>query len=383
MYEFALPSLGSDMDQAKFVEWNVKPGQSVKRGDIVCVVESEKGAIDVEIWTEGTIAKLLAKPDQALAVGQTIAILSLPGEDLTKVMAEESGPQTVVAPRPRISPAARRMAAEKGINLADLRSASPDGVVTLANLQDAQAKAPPRNIPATVPIHPPFVERSVDTKTSMRSVISAAMARSKREIPHYYLSTEVNVEEALRLMEAFNATRPIAQRILFIALLLKAVAKALQEAPELNGFMVNGIFQPATSINIGIVTSLRGGGLVVPALHHVDQLQPSELMVQLHELLSRARSGKLRSSDLADGTISLTSMGDLGVDSIFGVIYPPQVAIVGLGRVIAKPVAKGRDTIVARTLQATLSADHRVTDGLMGARFLQCFKNQLEQPEAL
>lgn len=434
MHEFALPSLGADMDDATLVQWYVTVGQSVKRGDLICLIESEKGAIDVETWVDGKVARLIGAPGQKVNVGETIAAFALPGEDWPSVLAaaaalaagstskhaastsastsasssaaaKVSGPQPAqavsVSPpvgnasgpstRPKVSPAARRLATELGIDLSQVRSSSADGVISMSDVQAARdqaalERAAPDQAATASPadqIKAPSSTPKTDRLSGMRAVIAAAMTRSKREIPHYYVGTEINVEQALAWLQVFNASRPVTERILFIALQLKAIALALREVPQLNGSMIDGGFRQADSINIGVVTSLRGGGVLVPALHQVDQMNLIELMAQLRGLLARARSGQLRSSDLADGTISLTNMGELGVDSVFGVVYPPQVAIIGLGRITQKPIVHNAAVVIARTMQATLSADHRVSDGLVGARFLNTVNRLLEQPEQL
>ncbi len=222
-----------------------------------------------------------------------------------------------------------------------------------------------------------------DRQPAMRAAIAAAMSRSKREIPHYYLATEINVERALTWLEQRNAAVAIGARVLFAAVELKAVALALRETPELNGFYERGAFRPGTGMHLGVAVSLRGGGLVAPALHDVDKLSLADLMAQLKDLLRRARSGQLRSSEMTDPTITVTNLGDLGVEIVFGVIYPPQVALVGIGPSTVKPWVIDGAIVPARVLHATLSADHRVSDGMRGARFLVELDRLLQQPEAL
>ncbi|RPH65692.1 MAG: 2-oxo acid dehydrogenase subunit E2, partial [Burkholderiales bacterium] len=207
-------------------------------------------------------------------------------------------------------------------------------------------------------------------------------ARSNREIPHYYLGCEIDVERAQQWLERFNQAQPLAGRVLFAAFALRAIALALREAPDLNGQFVDGRFRRSEAIHIGVVTSLRGGGIVVPAVHDADRLALPELMASLRDVLARARSGRLRSSDLADSTITVTNLGDLGVETVYGVIYPPQVALIGLGRVLARPVVRDGAVVAARTIVATLAGDHRVTDGLTGARFLATLRERLEDPGA-
>ncbi len=211
----------------------------------------------------------------------------------------------------------------------------------------------------------------------MRAAIAAAMARSKREIPHYYLGCDALVEPSLGALEAFNAGRPLAERVLFAALALRAIALALREAPELNGRFVDGRFEPSANVHLGVVTALRGGGLLVPTVHDADRLALPELMAALRDALARARSGQLRSSDLADSTATVTNLGELGTDMVYGVIYPPQVALIGLGRVAARPVVRDGQVVAARTVHLSLAADHRASDGLIGARFLAAVPQRL------
>ena len=172
------------------------------------------------------------------------------------------------------------------------------------------------------------------------------------------------------------------QRVLFAALALRAIAFALREAPQLNGRFVGGRFEPSTAIHLGVVTSLRGGGLVVPTVHDADRLALPELMQSLREALTRARSGQLRSSDLADSTTTVTNLGELGTDTVYGVIYPPQVALIGLGQVAPRAVVQAGAVVAARTVHVSLAADHRVSDGLVGARFLAALRERLAHPEA-
>jgi pyruvate dehydrogenase E2 component (dihydrolipoamide acetyltransferase) len=217
----------------------------------------------------------------------------------------------------------------------------------------------------------------------MRRAIAAAMARSKREIPHYYLSTAVDLTRALAWLEAANAARPPAERLLLAALLLKAVAHALGKMPEFNGFFTASGFQPGLGIHVGTAIAIRGGGLVAPAIHDADKLSLDELMACLRDLVARARSGALRSSELSDPTITVTSLGERGVETVFGVIYPPQVALVGLGMPVERPWAEDGTVVARRVLTATLSADHRASDGHRGALFLADIDRRLQNPETL
>lgn len=380
-----MPALGADMEEGTFVEWHVQPGQAVAKGDVVCVVETQKGAVDVEIWEAGTIARLIAEPGQVIPVGRTMALLATAGEDWKTIAAAEvpatadaaastppSPPSATSAPagaasvRVKASPAARRRAAELGVDLTTVQPTGADDVVSIADVERIHASAPA-----------PAASRP----TGMRAAIANAMSRSKREIPHFYLGHTINVEVAAAWLERRNASVPIAERALFAALELKAVALALRRTPELNGFWRDGAFVPGTGIHVGVAISLRDGGLVAPALHDVDQLGLTELMSRLKDLLQRARGGELRSSERSDPTVTVTNLGDLGVDTVYGVIQPPQVALVGFGRVTQRPWVVDGQVVAARMVHATLSADHRVSDGMRGARFLTELDRLFQEPE--
>ncbi len=217
----------------------------------------------------------------------------------------------------------------------------------------------------------------------MRHAIAAAMARSKGEIPHYYLSSEVEVGRARAWLEAENAKRAVADRLLFASLLLKATALGLREVPELNGFFVDGTFRRSDAIHVGVAIALRQGGLVAPAIHDVDRRSLGDVMTALRDLVARARSGVLKSSEISDPTVTVTNLGDQGADSVFGVIYPPQVAIVGFGTVRERPWAVDGLIGVRPVVVTSLSGDHRVSDGHRGARFLAAVARWLSTPEKL
>lgn len=384
MSDFTMPSLGADMEEGTFVEWKVKAGDTVKRGDVVCVIETQKGAVDVEIWDGGVVTELVAEPGQVIPVGGVLARLdgavALTPDATTAPATAAPLPPTPAPDMPaaaarsagqKVSPAARRRAQELGVALAGLVGTGPDGAVTVADVEARAGVAAPPTASSPTPAE------------AMRAAIAAAMSRSKREIPHYYLGHEIRVDAALDALAGRNAALPIAERILFAALVVRGVALALRTTPFLNGHFVDGAFRPGSGIHVGVAIALRGGGLVAPAIHEADTLGLAALMARLKDLLQRARGGQLRSSELADATITLTNLGDLGVQSVYGVIHPPQVALVGWGRAVARPWVEGDRVIPARTVQATLSADHRVSDGLQGARFLNELDRLMQTPEEL
>lgn len=217
----------------------------------------------------------------------------------------------------------------------------------------------------------------------MRRAIASAMARSKREIPHYYLQTRIDMHRTLQWLASENAERPIKERILPVVPLIRAVALALGEVPELNGHWIDDQHRISEAMHIGFVIALRRGGLMAPAILHADALSMDELMTALRDLIQRARSGGLRSSEMTDATVTITNLGDLGVETVYGVIYPPQVALVGFGKTIEQPWAEDGMLGVRPVLTATLAADHRATDGHRGAQFLDALNRYLQEPAKL
>jgi len=418
MAEFRMPQLGADMAAGILVEWLKEPGDEVRRGDIIAVVETDKGAIEIEVFENGMIESLLVEPGTKVPVGTALAILDGPAgaagesapapapkppgaatppdtapppataEGTTTATAEPAAvraPRQPAAPRPaggpaarvRISPAAARLAAEHGVNIATLRGTGPGGAIRIADIEAAR-RPPPAGPDA------PEGARDAAPAAAMRRAIGAAMARSKREIPHYYLATTVDMAAAMAWLEEANAARPVTDRLLSGVLLLKAVAVALRAFPEFNGYWREDRFEPAPAIHVGVAVAVRGGGLMAPALHDVDRLSVDALMAALRDLVARARALRLRSSELSDPTITVTSLGERGVEEVFGVIHPPQVAMVGFGRPFERP-APGRqgEIAMAPAIRASLSADHRVSDGRRGALFLNAIADLLQEPGKL
>lgn len=412
-----MPSLGADMTEGTLLEWLVQPGDTVHRGDIVAVVDTSKSAIDIEVFEDGTVERLLVDPGTTIAVGAPMAILvsvgaPAPAEAPAAAPSVPAPPPPTPPPPPPTpppapstppparhipaSPLARRRAHELGLDLADIAGTGSGGAVTMADIERAAA-APEREsvapaAPEQAPVVPAPVEPAAVTPPvgrpgthaeAMRAAIAALMARSKKEIPHYYLQTTIDLERALGWLERTNASRSVADRILLAALLLKATAIAVREVPEMNGFFLDGGFAPSEQVHLGVAVSLRGGGLIAPALHDVGALPLDRVMAGLKDLGARARGGKLRGSEMSDPTLTVTNLGDQGVDLVHGVIYPPQVALVGFGRVHEQPVAIDGMLAVHRVAIATLAADHRVSDGHRGGLFLTAIDAALQKPEEL
>jgi pyruvate dehydrogenase E2 component (dihydrolipoyllysine-residue acetyltransferase) len=397
MSQFKMPSLGADMEAGKLTEWLVKPGDAVKHGDIVAVVETQKGAIEIEIFEDGTVQSLLVQPGATVPVGTPMAEirglkeapapLPTPAPPASRPAAVPPPPSAMPAPSPvaaageiRVSPAARKLAAEKGIDLAGMIGSGPGGSIVFVDVEAAlRAAAAPAAKPPT-PEKP--AAGGVDLG-AMRTAIAAAMARSKREIPHYYLEHSIDMTAAQDWLARTNESRPPAERLLAGALLAKATALALRRFPEFNGFYEDGRFRPSTAIHVGIAIAIRGGGLVAPAIHDTATLSLDAVMAALRDLTARVRAGRFRGSELSDPTITLSSLGERGVEALYAVIYPPQVAILGMGKVVERPWVVDGAVRVRAVLTATLSADHRVSDGHKGALLLREIDALLQKPEAL
>ena len=381
-YEFQMPSLGADMDAGTLVSWSVKPGDAVKRGQVVAVVETQKGAIDVEIWQDGIVEKLVVEPGAKIPVGALLATVAVNGEITAPAAPAPQKPaaaaQPAAAPAPaaapparaRVSPAARKLAEELGVDVSTLVPSAADGVISRADVERAAKGAKPQ-------------PKAADWHAQMRAAIAAAMSRSKREIPHYYLATDIDVTKVSDWLTAENLKRSVTERLLPAVPYMKAVALALREVPELNGFWSDGAFRPSAAVHLGMAIAMRGGGLVAPAIHDAESKSLDQLMADLRDLITRVRGGRLRSSEMSDPTVTLTSLGDLGVDGVFGVIYPPQVAIVGLGKVGERPRVEGGAVVVRKVVTATLAADHRASDGHRGGLFLAALDKLLQEPEKL
>ncbi len=400
---FKMPSLGADMESGTLMEWKVKEGDRVKKGQVIAEVESNKGVIDVEIFEDGVVDKLLVEPGTTCAVGTPIA--SIRGENETaetpaaevqtekseapkveekepakvpepekeapkaqkNAKKEEEVSEKVSSPEVRVSPAARKRAKELGVDLEAL-AASAKGKIGTA---EVEAAASARK------------EKKRGGSDSMRKAIAAAMSRSNAEIPHYYLSTSINMTPALEWLAEQNEKRSIKERILPAALTIRAVVKALQAVPELNGFWQDDALQMSGTISPGVAIAKREGGLVTPALLNAQEMDLDGTMKAFHDLITRTRSGKLRSSEITQQTIVITNLGDLGVEEVFGVIYPPQVALVGFGRIVDAPWVVGDALAVRKVMRATLAGDHRATDGRTGALFLNKLDALLQNPEEL
>ena len=430
---FTMPTLGADMEEGTLVEWRVRPGDEVSRGQIIALVDTDKATIDVEVFESGVVESLLvdegatvpvgtplarivavgaapnapASPEPAATsaaapTGEPVSASTTPvpvpvpvpnhhvtsplvrhladelGVDLDRVIGTGHGGRVTRddvehaaqrEPRHRASPRARRLAAERSIDLTGVTGSGPGGR-TIA-----------RDVAATT--SPAAATRRPTGPSGARAATARAMERSNREIPHYHLRSTVDLEPALSRLDQHNAGRTAAEQAIPAAVLLTAVAAAARQVPEVNGSWVDDELVASATVDLGTVVSLRGGGLLTPTIQDADQLTLDRLMERLRELVDRSRSGGLRASDLAPASLTVTNLGDRGADVVHGVIHPPQVALVGFGRIARRPHVVDGHVEARRTVVVSLAADHRASDGRIGSRFLHLVEQHLADPDRL
>ena len=400
--DITMPSLGADMTEGMLAEWLIKVGDKVQHGDVIAVLETQKGAIDMEVYDDGIISELLVKPPKTVPVGTLLGRLNDSGlaqntlneteqiieykisDDLDVRLVDQTSVnhiKTVINKKSDVivnaSPVVRKIASEQSLDLSMIKGSGFNNAVVLRDIE--------------LLIKEPNSKQASYLKdiklAKMRSAIASIMSQSNKDIPHFYMSLEVSIDNAQRWLEQTNHDMAPQAHIILIALLLKAVAITLKTYPELNGFYLNDRFEQAKDINIANVISLRTGGVVVPIIANIDQLTVFETMKALRDITIRSRSvksgGRLRNSELSGATITITNMGERGADCVFGIIHPPQVAIIGFGKVKKIAQVCGDKINIGEQLTICLSADHRVIDGILAAKFLNRLAKILQKPEQL
>ena len=383
-----MPFLGADMKAGTLTAWRKHPGDRIARGDIIAEIETDKADVEVECFLTGVVEQLLVEPGDTVPVGTPLAIIRVKGGTAGAGLVPGAPPAppapmpppvrraAPVAPSPggrlRVSPSARELARELGVDLTTVAGSGPDGRIMRRDIELAARGAPAR--PA---------EEALDRQARMRQAIAAAMSRSAREIPHFHVTLAIDLSRTMNWLTRHNKARSLKERVLYVAPLIKAVSLALREFPELNATWEQDRVVLKPAIHVGVAVSLRGGGLVAPALHESDKQSLDELMASFRDVVQRARAWKLRSSELSDPTITVTSLGEEGADSVIGLIYPPQVALVGFGRLAQRPWSVGKRIMPRPIITATLAADHRVIDGHRGSLFLAALDRLLQEPAKL
>lgn len=376
-----MPKMGYDMTEGKILRWRKQEGDEVKRGEVIAEIETGKVDIEVEAFSSGVLRKILAKEGEVIPVGQVIALIAAPGEAVPEVKAPAA---VEAAERIPASPLARRLAEEHGVDLRLVKGTGPGGRITK---EDIEAYLKAREAVPTIPkpevVAPPVevapeVEYEEKPLSRMRQTIARRMAESKRTVPHFELTIDIDMAEALKLRKALNEVLEGA-KITVTDLIVKAAALALKKHPELNASYAGEKVRLYKRISIGIAVALEEG-LVTPVVTDCDIKPLQEIAKEAHEKAERARAGKLKPEDVVQGTFTVSNLGMFDVEQFTAIINPPEAAILAVGSLEKRPIVKEGEIVVSDRMKVTLGIDHRVVDGAQAARFLQTFKHLLEQP---
>ena len=443
--EVLMPRLSDTMEEGKILRWLKKVGDKVEVGDIIAEVETDKADMEMEAIDAGVLAEIRVQEGAAAPVGAVIAVLSEEGVGITPLApqkAEASKPAVSAPPSPAdlsgeqrtapkrppaestarqpgptperkvreiresrswretpeappaqermfASPLVRRMAEERGIDLSQVRGSGPGGRIVKQDLEayanhlqppGAESRPQPQPEPATPPAAPRTGKKEPFSR--MRATIAKRMAESMREIPHFYVTCEIDMSEVVRLRAALKASERVAADVTYTHFIIKAVAIALERHPRLNASYVEDGRELKAEINLGLAVALDDG-LIVPVLHGCDKLSLLEIATRANALVERARAGKPTSEDLSGGTFTISNLGMLPVEHFTAIINPPQGAILATGAIKERPVVREGQVRVAHTMMATLSCDHRILDGVTGGQFLAELKRLLENPVGL
>ncbi len=419
--EVIMPRMSDTMEEGKILKWLKKVGDRIEVGDIIAEVETDKADMEMEALDDGFLTEIRAQEGESVPVGAVIALLgeeaevgvsptppartasssvsTPPAEKRTDTKAgppaakkvrkiREAAPKKPSArkkdERILASPIVRKIAAERGIELARVRGSGPGGRIIKQDLEGAEvmpaaaeSETPRASSPtATTPTG------KVEPFSRMRATIARRMADSMREAPHFYVTTEIDMSEAVRLRTSLKLSDRVSTDVTYTHLLVKAVAVALGRHPRLNASFSGDGRELKAEINIGIAVALDDG-LIVPVLHDCQALSLLDIAAQTNALVERARTGKPTTQDLSGGSFTISNLGMYPVEHFTAVINPPQAAILATSAIKERPTVRDGQVVISRTMMATLSCDHRVLDGATGAQFLQELKNLLENPVGL
>ena len=415
--EVVMPKMGYDMTEGTIVQWRKQEGDEVKWGEVIAEVETSKVTVEVEAYGSGVLRKILVAEGRTVPVGHVVALIADRDEALPELV-ETMGPSIKEPPKTETksvefpatdieqaperiaaSPVARQIAREQGVDLRLIRGTGPGGRIIKEDVETflrqrepevakptpvTATPAPPIptvtpptvTTPAATPQEMPYEERDL---SRIRQTIARRMAESKRAAPHFYVTSEIDMVEALKLRNGINAVLEEKTKVSVTDMLVKATAHCLQRFPEVNASFAEGKIRVYQRINIGIAVALEQG-LVTPVIPDCDRKPLTQIAQEAKDLVERARTGRLRPEDLTPGTFTISNLGMFDVDEFVAVINPPEAAVLAVGSVVPRPVVVEGEVKVAERMRVTLSADHRVVDGAVAARFLQHFKVFLEQP---
>lgn len=416
MAEFiVMPKLGFDMREGVLNNWLKQVGDTISKGEVVAEIESDKATLELEAHVGGTLLHVIHQPGDVVPVGANMAVVGEPGEDISgmvngKAEGESSKQQTPapaepvatstsarVTPAPsaqaadsaypggvKASPVARRIAAEHDIDLLQISGTGPEGRIRKADVEAFLAQPRPSTAPAIEPIMPvPTPVTGPDTTeipvTRLRQAIARRMTESKTTVPHFYVTTEIDMAPALALRKQINESLTEESKVTVNDMIVKAAALALREFPNLNAAFTGDAIIRHNRINVGSAVAVEGGLLTV-VQKDTDTSTLSKVASDNRAMIARAREGKIKPDDVEGGTFTVSNLGVFDVDHFIAIINPPEAAILAIGSAREVPVVVNGDLTVGTRMKATISADHRVTDGAEAARFMQQFKALLEQP---
>ena len=423
MAEFiVMPKLGFDMREAELVSWLKEEGDNVEKGEIVAEIESDKATLELEAQAGGMLLKKLEQEGAIVPVGANIAIVGEEGEDISGMedgaaAAEEEGagapeaeekaeeaepeaaPEEAAAEAAvgeefpggvKATPVARRMASEHDVDLKAISGSGPGGRVRKADVEAYMEREPEveeavERAPA-VEFEPTAVPTGPDTTeiptSRMRQAIGRRMVESKTTVPHFYVTSEVAMDKALALRKEINAMLPEEEKVTVNDLIVKAAALALREFPNINSSFAGDKLVRHERINVGTAVAVEGGLLTV-VQKDTDSSTLSKIAADNKEMIERARSGKIRPDDVQGATFTVSNLGAFDVENFIAIINPPEAAILAVSTARQVPVVEDGEITVGSRMKATISADHRVTDGAEAARYMQTFKSILEEPMRL
>ena len=405
-----MPQMGYDMREGTVVRWYKQEGETVDRGEVIADIETDKATVEFEAYTGGVLGRIVAQEGVAVPVGELIAIITDPGEALPEADAPAAAPAAEPAPAPeapavaeappadappsadgrvRASPIARRLARERGIDLALVSGTGPNGRVTERDVENYQLPAPapaPESAPTSAPA-PVTAPAAAPTDSRielsrMRQTIARVTSDSKSSAPHFYVTAEIDMGKAMALRRDVNDAADPDNRVSVNDLMVKACALALARHPKFNSFYRGDHLQVHGAMNIGIAIALESG-LILPGVSNCESKSLLQIATATKDLISRANSGTLRNEEYSSTTFSISNMGMFDVESFTAIIYPPHAAILAVGSVKQQPVVRDGELAVGTMMKATLSTDHRVADGAEAAQFLMEIKRVLENPVAL
>lgn len=397
-----MPQMGYDMREGTVVRWYKQEGDTVDRGEVIADIETDKATVEFEAYTGGVLGRIVAEAGSAIPVGELIAIITEPGEAVPEATvapaASTAAPAPAAAPSPepapapatsvpaadgevRASPIARRLARERGIDLALVTGTGPNGRITE---RDVESYEPPAAAPAPAAAAEPAAAPA-DARielSRMRQTIARVTSDSKSTAPHFYVTAEIDMGKAMQLRRDVNDVSDPENRVSVNDLMVKAGALALVNHPKFNSFYRGDHLEVHGAMNIGIAIALESG-LILPGVSNCESKSLLQIAAATKDLIARANSGALRNDEYSSTTFSISNMGMFDVESFTAIIYPPHAAILAVGSVKEQPVVREGQLAVGQMMKATLSTDHRVADGAEAAQFLMEIKRVLENPISL